>query len=971
MLRSDSNLVDAQQKRPYQVEIPLQDNFRFVHEPVRARFEQRFVGRDVDIQELVHRIRFSEGGSFLITGYRGVGKTSFVNQVLSWLDRETVLLDVQINLARSLSPSELMHLIVRRLYERLIEKNLYHLLRPSLQAKLSLAYQRTSANVIRKLSEGWERGLELNDLKLARHFIPFAPKISAKRSRTVDLETSFLAYDDKSAEHDVISISCELAQGVPRQQGRWRSFLDYVLRRDRPKRPIKIVFVFDEMDKLDEHVAKEAEESAVDEMLSGLKNLFTTSGISFLFVAGKDLHERWLKDLWSGDSIYESVFSYDKYLGCMWDDVDALCAKLTALNGTAPSKGQDANRQVVFEKFKNYLRFKGRGIPRRILRAFNEMVSWERGKPVLAFKNEDLRRVTFFAELNGTLESHSERLFERSGEDVSGTRQDRRKLGIYYVVDWVLRQGQAEFTIGDLLTASGHLSARIALAEKVAPSAITELLEVLVENEYVEVVKPKLDEVAIGRDPASEQKLYRMAARRLAEISDLGATFEEEATVFAAPKGSTNKKIGRFELHETLGSGGMGKVYRAWDSERNVFVALKVLHHWLAADPEARERFRREFATLKALRHDNIVRYYEAGESQEDAFLAMELIDGIDVKTIIMSCGALEIETALALLLPTARAVRYAHDQGFVRLDIKPSNIMVNTAGHVYLADVGIAKAVIPSVTAITQTGQLIGTPMYLAPEQFGPGLPDNRSDIYAFGVVLYEVVTGSAPFQSTSIAELIHEHLHEQPVPPSTLVQVSPEFDSVVLRCLEKDPNKRFQNIAEVAEALQAQGPVGTTASLASLVATARRMRRSREENQNSFTQAFQLVEAGAPAKSTSAILPDLSITAAGSEQPRPRVPLPRLVISQPGKTVSEIPLTSDDISIGRAPDSMIQLKDAIGVSRYHARIVREGDHFLLADLNSNNGTFLNGSRVFDSMPLADQDVVSIGDVQLLFREQ
>jgi serine/threonine-protein kinase len=304
---------------------------------------------------------------------------------------------------------------------------------------------------VRKLSEGWESGLELSELRVARHAIPFAPKISAKRSRIVDLETSFLAYDDKAAEHDLICISRELAEGIREHKSYWRTMLQRLTRRFRANRPIKIIFVFDEMDKLDEHPAEGTQQSAVDEMLSGLKNLFTTSGISFLFVAGKDLHERWLRDLWSGDSIYESVFSYDKYLPCMWDDVDALCAQMiTVEDGNLTSDVLDSHRKAVFQKFKSYLRFKGRGIPRRMLRAFNEMVVWEQGRPALAFTNEDLRRVTFFADLNRNLESNAKRLFGSSTEDVSGTRQDRHKLGIYYVVDWILRQGQVAFTVGKL-----------------------------------------------------------------------------------------------------------------------------------------------------------------------------------------------------------------------------------------------------------------------------------------------------------------------------------------------------------------------------------------------------------------------------------------------------------------------------------------------------------------------------------------
>ena len=396
----------------YQIGIPLDAGFRFVHEPIRTSIQHRFVGRAAETEELVQRLQFSDGGSFLITGYRGVGKTSFVNRVIATLEQRVAVLHVLINLSRPLQPAELMHLIIRSIYDRLVEKNWYGRLGERLQSELTLAYQRTSANVVRKLSDNWERSLELGGLKLPGLRLPFTPKLAGKRSRSIDLETSFLAYDDKAAEHDVIAISLALSQGIEPAVTKWRKLWDRVRGSRTPRMPMKIVFVFDEMDKLDDPDSPdERARSAVDEMLASLKTLFTTSGICFLFVAGKDLHDRWLKDLWRGDSIYESVFSYDKYLPCMWNDVDGLCGQLASLTSAPAAAGASLEQaQLVFANFKHYLRFRGRGIPRRILRAFNELVVWHESLPLLAFTNEDLRRVTFYAQLNQTLEANGESL---------------------------------------------------------------------------------------------------------------------------------------------------------------------------------------------------------------------------------------------------------------------------------------------------------------------------------------------------------------------------------------------------------------------------------------------------------------------------------------------------------------------------------------------------------------------------------
>ncbi len=230
--------------------IPLNSSFRFLHEPQSSFTEDWFIGRREEIDELVRRLQYSDGGSFLITGYRGVGKTSFVNKALSILRQRVTLLDVHLNLARPMQPAELMHLIVRHLYDRLVEKDLYRKLSPEVQLSITLAYQRTSANVVRKLAQSSERGFEMGDFSLHGVKLPMMPKFSAKRSRSIDWETSFVAYDDKSAEHDIIGISRLLATGIPARNGMIRGAWQR-LRNVEPERiPLKIVFVFDEMDKL-------------------------------------------------------------------------------------------------------------------------------------------------------------------------------------------------------------------------------------------------------------------------------------------------------------------------------------------------------------------------------------------------------------------------------------------------------------------------------------------------------------------------------------------------------------------------------------------------------------------------------------------------------------------------------------------------------------------------------------------------
>jgi serine/threonine protein kinase/AAA+ ATPase superfamily predicted ATPase len=958
------------------ITIPLASDFSFGHEPIQTLSNRQFVGRIDEINDFVTRIEHSAGGSFLITGYRGVGKTSFVNEALSVLKRRisVPVLDVYVNLARPLTEAELMHLVIRRVYEQLVEKDLYESLNTDLQRRITLAYQRTSANVVRKVTEGWERSVELAASNLGFFKGPISPKLTSKKSRTVDFETSFLAYDDKAAEHDVISIARSLALGIPQKEIGWRGFWRRLRRVAPSSMRVKIVFVFDEMDKLDDQTDPGGR-SEVEKMLAGLKNLFTTSGICFLFIAGKDLH--WLRDISRGDSVFESVFSYDKYLPCMWANVDSLCEQFTSVDGT--TRAADPQLSACLENFKHYLRFKGRGIPRRIIRSFNELVAWQDGSPVLRFRNETLRRITFYAQLNHCLEQNSARLFGLFDEDGAGTRQDRLKLGVYYVVDWILLRVTGEFTAAGVLNASHELSSRISLAEEVAIGTISDLLDVLVEGEYLEVVTQQLDQVAINAGNVNNEKRYRLTPRRLAEISGIAAETEEEP---AGPsRSNAGRTFGHYELQELLGQGGMGLVYRAWDTAKRRFVALKLLHSWLSANSEARERFRRELATLERLRHANIVSFLEAGEFDSQFFLAMDFIEGADLDSILKDFHSLPIQVALSILEPVGTAIEFAHSEQFLRLDVKPGNIRVSTTGKIYLMDLGIARNG-DEDGSITQRGSYVGTPFYLAPEQVTGGSMDQRVDIYSFGLVLYETLTGRRPFEGTTVAELLIKHLHEAPVPPSQFVPVPSALEALILKCLAKSPEDRFQSMTDVLATLRdcqvGRSPAEELGSLATRVKRSYRHKQADTAVRTAATgtDIDSLPSEFAPSTPPSApSLGPMPVPQAGEARSldlrqtgrAATVPWVNRLIE--GSETEGHPVTKEITSIGRDVSNDICLANADGVSRFHARILRQDDgKFLLADLNSSNGSFLNGVRIFAPAPLKNGDQMEIGNAQLAF---
>ena len=267
--------------------------------------------------------------------------------------------------------------------------------------------------------------------------------------------------------------------------------------------------------------------------------------------------------------------------------------------------------------------------------------------------------------------------------------------------------------------------------------------------------------------------------------------------------------IGKFEVLERLGQGGMGTVYRARDPILDRPVALKTISPELAANPEFLGRFQREARAAARLTHPNIVTVYELGDLAGTPYIAMELLEGLDLVEA-MSPGRLPLDEKLRIMVEVCRGLDYAHKRGVIHRDVKPANVRLLANGNVKLVDFGIARL---GESTLTQTGILLGTPSYLAPEVVAGGRVDHRADMWAVGVILFELLSGQRPFQAPTFVGLVYRIVHEPaPVLDTAALQIPPLLAGVVARTLEKDPSRRYQDLAELAAALQGVRGVGET---------------------------------------------------------------------------------------------------------------------------------------------------------------
>jgi len=376
--------------------------------------------------------------------------------------------------------------------------------------------------------------------------------------------------------------------------------------------------------------------------------------------------------------------------------------------------------------------------------------------------------------------------------------------------------------------------------------------------------------------------------------------------------------VGPYQIEDQLGKGGMATVYKAYHPALDRYVAIKIMDAALSKEPGFLERFRREARAIARLDNSHIVPVYDFDEHNKQPYIVLKFIDGRTLRDR-MKASPLSKSEILRIVSSVGKGLQYAHNRGILHRDTKPSNVLIANDGKVYLTDFGLAR--IAESASILTGDMIVGTPHYISPEQaMNSENIDEGTDIYSFGVMIYEMIVGCLPFEADTVFSVIEDHIYKPPpLPTSIKPNLSPEIEQVLLKALAKRRDERYMQVADLVGSFKKVWPTDDEQSdISSTTMESMAIATLLTENGNSF-----------PVSGETVIL--------GRNSTRKNI--------------------QNDIDLSSLDEKKI-------ISRRHAMIQRMNNEFILHDLESRNGTFINGKRLSSATPhtLKEGDVIELG---------
>ena len=332
----------------------------------------------------------------------------------------------------------------------------------------------------------------------------------------------------------------------------------------------------------------------------------------------------------------------------------------------------------------------------------------------------------------------------------------------------------------------------------VCPACLTENEEGACVCSHCSSVFPNSGEAETQLDPMATFRLNPAVSRRPSAVAGAPPTLGGEPapvrpdeTIGDRQGFSTTLVPGsdfgpRYHVESILGRGGMGAVYKAYDKDLDRMVALKLVRPDLANNDQVMQRFKQELLLARGISHKNVLRIHDLGDVNGVKFISMAYIEGTDLHGLVQKEGRLPVEIATALARQLCAGLAAAHAEGVVHRDLKPQNVLIDGAGNAYISDFGLAKSSDPGDANLTHAGMLTGTPKYMSPEQVEGKPADKRSDLYALGLILYEMVTGKLPFTGNSAVQVMYQRLKQSPQSPGALNPEIPQYlERLIMRCL------------------------------------------------------------------------------------------------------------------------------------------------------------------------------------------